>query len=405
MSANSLIGLLLGTEEDWPAAFEALVARLGPVDGRTLRTERIVNEPFDLRSVPRYGLVIDRLAWWYDLPRAWLKKVSLMDDVYLLNNPFTFQAMEKHSAYCAMMRLGLHVPDTWLIPHKVPPANPRFQSTAERYNAPFELEGIGGEVGYPLFMKPFDGGQWIGVSRVGSADELRRRYDESGERMMHLQGAVESFDVFVRSLSIGAETMSMWFDPSRPMYDRYQVRHDFLSPELGEEIVTISRLVNAFFRWEFNSCETIVKHGVAYPIDYANASPDVAITSLHYYFPWAIKALVRWSAFCVCTRREMRINQNSHDYFEIGDDPDLDYESRLLRYRRLADDYFQVDDYREFCGSRLGHLDELAHDWFTSSELDDVLVRTVRETFPSHEHEHFIAHYRGLLAAWARDAA
>jgi hypothetical protein len=405
MSANSLIGLLLGTEEDWPAAFEALVARLGPVDGRTLRTERIVNEPFDLRSVPRYGLVIDRLAWWYDLPRAWLKKVSLMDDVYLLNNPFTFQAMEKHSAYCAMMRLGLHVPDTWLIPHKVPPANPRFQSTAERYNAPFELEGIGGEVGYPLFMKPFDGGQWIGVSRVGSADELRRRYDESGERMMHLQGAVESFDVFVRSLSIGAETMSMWFDPSRPMYDRYQVRHDFLSPELGEEIVTISRLVNAFFRWEFNSCETIVKHGVAYPIDYANASPDVAITSLHYYFPWAIKALVRWSAFCVCTRREMRINQNSHDYFEIGDDPDLDYESRLLRYRRLADDYFQVDDYREFCGSRLGHLDELAHDWFTSSELDDVLVRTVRETFPSHEHEHFVAHYRGLLAAWARDAA
>ena len=44
------IGLLLGTEEDWPAAFEALVSRLGPVDGHTLRTERILNEPFDLRS-------------------------------------------------------------------------------------------------------------------------------------------------------------------------------------------------------------------------------------------------------------------------------------------------------------------------------------------------------------------
>ena len=59
-----------------------------------------------------------------------------MDDVYLLNNPFTFQAMEKHSAYCAMMRLGIRVPDTWLIPHKVPPPNPRFEPTAERYNAP-----------------------------------------------------------------------------------------------------------------------------------------------------------------------------------------------------------------------------------------------------------------------------
>ena len=243
-----LIGLLLGTEDDWPTAFEALVSRLGPVAGHVLRTERISNEPFDLRSKPRYSLVIDRLAWWYDLPRAWLKKISLMDDVYLLNNPFTFQAMEKHSAYCALMRLGIRVPETWLIPHKVPPANPRFHQTAERYNTPFDLAAIGGDIGYPLYMKPFDGGQWVGVSRVGSPAELQERYDESGQRMMHLQTALEDFDVFIRSLSIGAETMSMWFDPSRPMHDRYQVRHDFLTPALGDEIVTISRLVNAFFR-------------------------------------------------------------------------------------------------------------------------------------------------------------
>ena len=269
-----------------------------------------------------------------------------MDDVYLLNNPFTFQAMEKHSAYCALMRLGIRVPETWLIPHKVPPQNPRFQPTAERYNAPFDLEAIGGHIGYPLFMKPFDGGQWVGVSRVGSPEELRARYDESGERMMHLQTALEDFDVFVRSLSIGAETMSMWFDPSRPMHDRYQVRHDFLTPELGEEVITISRLVNAFFRWEFNSCETIVKDGIAYPIDYANASPDVALTSLHYYFPWAIKALVRWSAFCAVTRREMLVNQNSRDYFVWGDRDDLSYEEKLAKYRELADAYFQVSAVR-----------------------------------------------------------
>jgi hypothetical protein len=29
----------------------------------------------------------------------------------------------------------------------------------------------------------------------------------------------------------------------------------------------------------------------------------------------------------------------------------------------------------------------------------------VQDTFPPHEHEHFVAHYRGLLAAWARDNA
>ena len=67
-------------------------------------------EPFDLRDKPRYDLVVDRLAYWYYLPREWLKKVALMDDVYLLNSPFTFQSMEKHAAYCAMLRLGLKVP-------------------------------------------------------------------------------------------------------------------------------------------------------------------------------------------------------------------------------------------------------------------------------------------------------
>ena len=87
-----LIGLLLGTEEDWPAAFEEIVRRLGPVPGRGevshgFDCERITIEPFGLRDRPRYDLVIDRLAYWYYVPREWLKKVALMDNVYLLNSP------------------------------------------------------------------------------------------------------------------------------------------------------------------------------------------------------------------------------------------------------------------------------------------------------------------------------
>jgi hypothetical protein len=130
-----LIGLLLGTEDDWPTAFETLVARLGPItdasgEHHRIATERITMEPFDLRYHPRYELVIDRLAYWYYLPREWLKKVALMNDVYLLNSPFTFQSMEKHAAYCAMIRLGLKVPPTVLVPHKDPPdSSTRLRAT------------------------------------------------------------------------------------------------------------------------------------------------------------------------------------------------------------------------------------------------------------------------------------
>src|ERR1051326_8641160 len=47
-----LIGLLLGTEDDWSTAFEHVVARVGPFDWRgerhELAVERISHEPFDL---------------------------------------------------------------------------------------------------------------------------------------------------------------------------------------------------------------------------------------------------------------------------------------------------------------------------------------------------------------------
>jgi hypothetical protein len=407
---SHLIGLLLGTEEDWPTAFEEILRRLGPVPGpdgsrHSFECERITIEPFRLRDRPRYDLVIDRLAYWYYHPREWLKKVALMDDVYLLNSPFTFQSMEKHAAYCAMMRLGLKVPETVLVPYKNPVDNARYAYTAARYNRPFDLDEIAQQIGYPLFMKPYDGGAWRGVSRVGNPAELHAAYDQSGEMLMHLQKAVDDYDAFARSLSIGAETMVMRFQPDQPMHLRYAVDHSFLSEPAGAEVVTIGRLVNAFFRWEFNSCETLVRGGDVYPIDYANACPDVALTSLHYYFPWAIKALVKWCVFALVTGRRPRLDLAPGQYFELADDPGRTYPERLAAYRELADQYFETARYQEFCAASLPHLDEVVLDWVAGAGFDQLLIRTVQSGYPPHEHDEFIAHLRGLLDLWAREEA
>ncbi|HQF03903.1 MAG TPA: hypothetical protein PK868_07880, partial [Phycicoccus sp.] len=259
-----LIGLLLGAEEDWPTALEALISRLGPVKGpdggmHEIASERVTIEPFNLRDKVRQDLVVDRLAYWYYHPREWLKKAALMDDLYLLNSPFTFQSMEKHSAYCALMRMGMHVPETVLVPYKNPVDNVRWAYTAAKYNQSFELEKIAEDLGYPLFMKPFDGGGWRGVSAVKDQAALTKAYDESGEMLMHLQESISDFEVFARALTIGPETMVMKFRPDQPMHNRYAVAHDFLDADTGREAITISQSVNAFFRWEFNSCEMLVK--------------------------------------------------------------------------------------------------------------------------------------------------
>jgi hypothetical protein len=402
-----LIGLLLGNEEDWPAAFDEILRRLGPVaaaDGtkHVLDCERITIEPFALADRPRYNLAIDRLAYWYYHPREWLKKVALMDGVYLLNSPFTFQSMEKHAAYCAMLRLGLKVPETVLVPYKNPVDNSRYAYTAARYNKPFDLDEIARQIGYPLYMKPYDGGAWRGVSRIANPAQLHAAYDQSGEMLMHLQKAVD-YDVFARSLSIGAETMVMRFQPDQPMHLRYAVDHDFLTPAAGAEVVTIGRLVNAFFRWEFNSCETLVKDGEVYPIDYANACPDVALTSLHYYFPWAIKALVKWCVFALVTGRRARLDTETDRFFEIADQPGASYADKLAGYRQLADDYFDTERYLDFCAISLPRLDEIVLDWVAGPEFDRLLVQTVRSVYPPREHEQFVAHLRGLLGLWVGD--
>jgi len=402
-----LVGLLLGIEEDWPRAFESLLGLLGPIEGdggetHTFSSERLTIEPFLLTDRVRSDLVIDRLAYWYYHPREWLKKAALMNDTYLLNNPFTFQSMEKHSAYCAMLRLGLHIPDTVLVPFKNPVDNVRWAYTSAKYNRPFDIDAIADELGYPLYMKPFDGGGWRGVSRIESSQDLHRAYDESGQMLMHLQATV-GYDKFARALSIGPETMVMDFRPEQPMHDRYAVSHNFLSESSGHQARAINRIVNAFFGWEFNSAEMLVKGDDVYPIDYANACPDIAVTSLHYYFPWAVSALVRWTAYCLVTGRPYRLDLETRAYFDIADDTSLSYGEKLERYLVLADRHLDAAPYREWCESHLRGFDERALEWFAGPEFDSILVDTVRATYPEGEQERFLAHFRGLVGMWVRD--
>jgi hypothetical protein len=402
-----LVGLLLGREEDWPRAFESLTRQLGVFEyageRHVIDTERVLIQPFNLRDKARHDLVIDRLAHWYYHPREWLKKISLMDDVYLLNSPFTFQSMEKHSAYCALMRLGIKIPETVLVPYKNPLDNVRWAYTAERYNAPFDLASIAAEMGYPMYMKPFDGGAWRGVSRINDDADLWAAYDQSGEMLMHLQKAVEPYDVFARALTIGPETMVMHFRPDEPMHNRYAVDHGFLSAEAGREAVAIAHTVNAFFRWEFNSCEMLVQGDEVLPIDYANACPDVAMTSLHYYFPWALKTLVKWTAFCVASNRKPRPHVDTTDWFEIADEPDMSYADKLVAYQQLADQHFERDEYEVFCSVSLPRLDDMVLEWVASPAFDELLIQTVVATYPAHEVEEFLDHFRGLVGLWVED--
>ena len=401
------IGLSLGADLCWPAAFEELVKRLDlciPYQGKEIRihTERVKVEPFDLQYKPRYDLVLDRVTHWYYISREWIKKITLMDDVYVLNNPWAIQSMEKHTSYCAMMRLGMPVPKTWMLPPKENPTdNADATDTVNRYNKLFSLNQVGKAVGYPSFIKPYDGGGWVGVKRVTNAKELHDAYDQSGERVHHLQHGVPNWDLFVRGLGVGPQVNVIRYDPSAPLHARYVVDFHYLDADGWTEATKITRVINAFFGWDFNSCEMLRSADVLHPIDFANACPDSQITSLHYHFPWLVKALLRWSLFCVVTKRKMKLNQNWQPYFKIAD-MDLPFNEKLDRYDELARQHFQLDEFREFCEKHLSHLDEVALEFFGTQRFHGIVREKVAALYPTHEVDQFADHFFGLVQFWRK---
>jgi hypothetical protein len=405
------IGLSLGADICWPLCYEEILARLDlriPVGRDTVRfeVERIAIEPFDLRQPVRYDLILDRLTHWYHTSREWIKKAVVMNDTYVFNNPWSIQSNEKHTSYCAMMRLGLPIPDTWLLP----PKDYDFESqadlrvTLERYARLFDLGAIGDRIGYPLFIKPFDGGAWVGVTKIENREQLYRAYDASGRRIMHLQKAVDPFDLFVRALGVGPQVRVMKYEPGAPLHERYRVEEGFVTDSERRTLEDLCLTINAFFGWDFNSCEALRRDGVFHPIDFANACPDSQVTSLHYHFPWLVRAKLRWSIFVAATRRRVRRNLDWTSFFEIAD-RDVPFSEKLAEYARIARQRFESERFEEFCATHLPHFDEVAREFFGAPEARDAVRRKVAALFPAHEVDTFTEHFWGLVQRWRADDA
>ena len=230
------IGLSLGADICWPIAFTEIMKRLDleiPVkrDKVRFQVERMTIDPFDVREPKRYDLVIDRLTHWYHVRREWIKKAVIMDDVYVFNNPWAVQSMEKLTTYAGMIRLGFPIPETWLIPpHSYEPVAD-LEYTLKAYARLFDLGAIGKKLGYPMFMKPYDGGGWRAVTKLDDESALREAYDQSGKLVMTLQAAVHPSDRFVRCIGLGPQTHVVLYDAKAPLHDRYTMARDFVTAE------------------------------------------------------------------------------------------------------------------------------------------------------------------------------
>lgn len=400
------IGLSLGADLCWPACYEEIIDRLDlalPLGEDTVRfaTERVTIEPYSLRQPCNYDLVVDRLTHWFHTSREWIKKAVIMDGLYVLNNPWAIQSMEKHTSYAAMMKLGFPIPETWMVPPREQTSHEDADITVKRYGRLFDLDKIARELEYPLFIKPYDGGGWRGVSRVKNRDALMRAYDQSGDQVMHMQQSIEGYDLFVRAIGMGPQVWVVRYDPTAPLHARYVVDFNFLDGDEWALMQDMTLTINSFFGWEFNSCEALRRDGQFYPIDFANACPDFQVTSLHYHFPEMVKRLLRWTLFCAYTRREMKPNLDWQPFFDVAK-LDLSFRERLARYADIAHERMETERFTEFCDTHLSHLDEVVWEYFGTSHAKAAIRAKVEALYPPHEIEMFTEHFWGLVQFWRK---
>ena len=409
-SVTRKIGLSLGADICWPLCFEQILDKLQlaiPYDGDTvsIAVDRVTIEPFDLKQPCSYDVVLDRLTHWYHTSREWIKKAILMDDLYVLNNPWSVQSMEKHTSYCAMMKLGMPIPETWMVPPKSYEPSADLAPTLKAYAKLFDLGAIGNKIGYPLFMKPYDGGGWRAVSRVNDDAKLKKAYEESGKGVMHLQAAVNPFDSFVRCIGLGPQTHLVRYLPDEPLHDRYSQEQNFVSADEAQLLRDTTLTINAFFGWDFNSCESLRKGGTWYPIDFANPCPDSQITSLHRHFPWLVKANLRWSIFCAVTRKPFRKNLDWAPFYAIAAEKDRPYRDKLRAYAAIAEERFESARFEEFCATHLANLDEVAWEFFGTEAAKSAFRAKVTALYPTHEVEHFTELFWHRVQSWRADTA
>ena len=395
------IGLSLGADICWPLAFEQILAdsKLSLKVGKDVidfACERVGLEPFALEKGCKYDVVVDRLTHWFKLQREWIKKGVLMDDLYVYNNPWSVQSYEKHTSYCAMMALGMPVPKTVMLPQKKYGELSDLDFTLEQYARMFELDTIGDGLSYPSFLKPFDGGGWRGVSKVDDASELGKAYDESGQDLMHLQAAVHDFDVFVRAVGIGPQVRVMKYDPSQPLHGRYLVDRDFITKEDEQLVIDTTLTINAFFGWDFNSCEMLSKDGVYYPIDFANPCPDSQVNSIHYHWPWYVLSNLKWAVFNAATNRKMRKTVDFEPFYKIAA-KDISYAEKLAGYAKLARERMSTTQFETFSNKHLRPLEEAAFAWFRSERCLEAIRMKVSNVFPEHEVDEFTAKFHALV--------
>jgi len=283
------VGILVGREVTFP---ESIIKSINEKSGGKVVAEMVKIGGIRLDEEKKYDLVIDRISHEVPYYRATLKRMAL-EGTYIINNPFWWSADDKFFNFALASKIGVAIPKTVLLPQQnyIPDITPESLRNLE---FPLDWEAIVDYVGFPAFLKPFDGGGWKNVSKIHSLEQLWYEYNQTGTLCMTLQEGIE-WDQFVRCYCVGKEkVLIMPYDPSKPYLSgmQYVNADDYLSPELHARVEGDVIMICKALGYDLNTVEFAIKDGVPYAIDFMNPAPDAELASVgEYNHNWIVNEM------------------------------------------------------------------------------------------------------------------
>ncbi len=283
------VGILVGRELTFP---ESIIRSINEKGGGNVTAEMMTVGGIRLDEPKQYDVIIDRISHEVPYYRGMLKRMAL-EGTYLINNPFWWSADDKFFNYSLAAKLGVAIPKTVLLPqHSYIEAI--SSESLRNLEFPIDWEAIANYVGFPAFLKPYDGGGWKNVSKVESLEQLWYEYNQTGTLCMTLQEGIE-YDQFVRCYCVGKEkVLIMPYDPSKPYLSgmQYVNVENYLSPELHArvecDVITLCKALG----YDLNTVEFAIKDGIPYAIDFMNPAPDAELASVgEYNHNWIVNSM------------------------------------------------------------------------------------------------------------------
>lgn len=283
------IGVLYGRENTFPGA---LVAKINELNLPEVHAESLTVGAISLEHLHGYRVIIDRISHEIPFYRAFLKHAALQG-VTVLNNPFWWSADDKFFNVALARQCGVAVPNTALLPHKNHPPEISSQSL-RNLQYPLNWDEVFAYVGFPAYLKPYNGSGGRQIYKVHSADEFFAAYDQTGDQCMILQTAIDYTDYF-RCLVVGPEQVRvMRFDPRLPHDRRYPLEGPAIAQSLQDQLIAQSRTLCSALGYTINSVEFAVQGGILYAIDFLNPVPDADYHSIGAeHFHWLVDATAK----------------------------------------------------------------------------------------------------------------